>query len=106
MKLKEITKVVRSKNAGPFFLTFDVIFKDKKMFNFAVKNNLINQKIISKLYNLTINNISIIKYPPAGAIKISIPRPVSSGDVKDTDIYGTQQHVPLLDIDIPKFPND
>ena len=70
-----------------------------------LKNNLINQKTISKLYYLPNSNVSIIKYPPAGAIKISIPRLFSSGDAKDTDIYGTQQHAPLLDIDIPKILN-
>jgi hypothetical protein len=29
-------------------------------------------------------------------VKISIPRPVFSGDVEDTDVYGGQFHGPLV----------
>jgi len=35
------------------------------------------------------------------AIKISIRRQHSSGDVGESDVYGCQQYIPLLDIPIP-----
>ncbi|MGZ9039111.1 MAG: DUF4387 family protein, partial [Burkholderiales bacterium] len=37
----------------------------------------------------------------ANAIKITIPRPIVSGDVNDTDVYGGQQHGPLVDVEVP-----
>ena len=40
-------------------------------------------------------------YPAGNAFKATIPRRIPSGDVGDTDIYGAQQHAPLLDVDIP-----
>jgi hypothetical protein len=30
MRLGELAKVVRSKNAGPFLLTFDILFDDRE----------------------------------------------------------------------------
>ena len=101
MLLKELCKVIRSKNAGPFYITFDVIFNDYKTFNFVIKRNIFTKEKISRLYNLPVNKISIIEYPPSCALKITIVRPVPSGNIKDTDIYGTQQHAPLLDIFVP-----
>ena len=32
MKLKDVASVIRSKNAGPFELTLDVLLKDQEMF--------------------------------------------------------------------------
>ena len=41
------------------------------------------------------------EYPAGNAFKATIPRLVPSGDVGDTDVYGAQQHAPLLDVEIP-----
>jgi len=100
MKLKDLAKIIRSKNAGPFYYTFDIIFKDYDDFNIVRKKKLITAESISKIYNVPIYNIKIYEYTPAFAIKITLPRPVPSGDIEDTDIYGAQQHVPLLDISV------
>jgi hypothetical protein len=40
-------------------------------------------------------------YDPALALKATLPRLVPAGDIGDTDVYGIQQHGPLLDVDIP-----
>jgi hypothetical protein len=40
-------------------------------------------------------------YDPALAFKATLPRLVPAGDIGDTDVYGAQQHGPLLDVDIP-----
>ena len=39
--------------------------------------------------------------PPAFAFKATIERRIASGAVGDTDVYGAQQHAPLLDVEIP-----
>jgi hypothetical protein len=36
------------------------------------------------------------------ALKASIPRPAPSGDPADTDVFGGQQHGPLVDLEIPE----
>ena len=40
-------------------------------------------------------------YDAVIAFKATLPRLVPAGDIGDTDVYGAQQHGPLLDVDIP-----
>ena len=99
-KLVELAKVLRSKNAGPLCLTIDLIFDNKQTYARVIESGTITKKLISRLYHTTEENVSIIVYPAALAIKIVLPRRVISGDIRDTDIYGAQQHAPLLDVEI------
>jgi hypothetical protein len=43
--------------------------------------------------------VSIIAFAPAKAIKATIKRPLCSGDIGETDVYGAQQHAPLLSLE-------
>ncbi|SHK03938.1 protein of unknown function [Anaerobranca californiensis DSM 14826] len=102
MNITELTTVIRSKNAGPFELTFDFIFKTEEIFRKVVESKVINEKLIADLYQIPVENvISVIPYPPAKAIKATIIRPRAAGDLGETDVYGAQQHGPLLTIEIP-----
>ena len=38
MRLKELVKKIRSKNAGPFLLTIDIFCSNKKNFQMVVEN--------------------------------------------------------------------
>jgi hypothetical protein len=42
----------------------------------------------------------VLPYPAALAIKIVMDRVVASGDIGDRDVYGAQQHAPLLDLEL------
>jgi hypothetical protein len=100
-KLWELTKLIRSKNAGPFELTFDVIFKDRAGYEKVRDSKLISAEWFAKTYRLAPDVVAIINYDAANAIKITIPRPAISGDIDDSDVYGGQQHGPLVDIEVP-----
>lgn len=101
-KITELVDVIRSKNAGPFELTFDFIFKNFEIYQKVKKSTAINKELIAKLYDIPVENvINVINYDPAKAIKVTIIRPFASGDVGETDVYGAQQHAPLLNIEIP-----
>lgn len=100
-KLWQVTKLIRSKNSGPFELTFDVIFKDRESYEKVRDAGVINTDWFARTYRLTPEVVSIINYDSANAIKITIPRPFISGDVDDTDVFGGQQHGPLVDIEVP-----
>lgn len=92
-------KVIRSKNSGPFELTFDIIFKTHKIYLQFKEKKIINKKLIASLYKISLNNIlNIIYFDPANAIKITIKRPAPSGNPGEHDIYGAQQHAPLFNI--------
>jgi len=42
-----------------------------------------------------------VHFDPASAVKCTMVRPVISGAPGDTDIYGAQQHAPLLALEVP-----
>jgi hypothetical protein len=100
MKLWQLTNLIRSKNAGPFELTFDVIFKNRECFDIVQKSNILSAENISKLYAVPLDEVRVFALVPILAVKASIPRPVFSGDLNDTDIYGGQFHSRLVCLEI------
>jgi hypothetical protein len=100
-KLRDLAKVCKSKNAGPFEVTIDLMFETKDIYDKVVKSGVINEQLFARLYGVDAKDVLYTPYPAAFALKGTIPRRVSSGDVGDTDVYGAQQHAPLLDIEIP-----
>ena len=100
-KLIDIAQVIRSKNSGPYEITFDIIFKDWDVFNKVCEADAINEKFISELYKIPVKDvINVIQFKPAKAIKATIVRPMCSGNLGETDVYGAQQHAPLLNAEI------
>ena len=100
-KLKDLAKVCKSKNAGPFEVTIDVMFETREVYDRVVKSGVLNEALFARLYGVDAKDVLYTPYPAALALKGTIPRRVSSGDVGDTDVYGAQQHAPLLDVEIP-----
>lgn len=100
-RIADIAQVCKSKNAGPFELTIDVVFGSREMFNQVAATGVLGPALFARLYNVSENQVLFTPYPAGNAFKATIPRRVPSGDVGDTDIYGAQQHAPLLDVDIP-----
>ncbi len=101
MKLTELADIIRSKNSGPYELTLDVMFKTQEDYERVLKSNAINESVICDLYRITPDKIvSIVAFPPAKAIKVTIERPICSGDPGETDVYGAQQHAPLLSLEV------
>lgn len=96
-KLTDIASVIRSKNSGPYELTFDVIFKDFEMYEKVKAAKIFNEKSFAKLYNIPETDImGVVHFDPAKAIKTTIVRPIPSGALGETDVYGAQQHGPLM----------
>ncbi|MCL2163858.1 MAG: DUF4387 domain-containing protein [Oscillospiraceae bacterium] len=101
VKLTDITDVVRSKNSGPYELTFDIMFKTFDWYEKARKSRCISEELICNLYRIKPKDIiNIVEFSPAKAIKITIRRPICSGDLGETDVYGAQQHAPLLGLEL------
>lgn len=100
-KISEIAQVCKSKNAGPFEVTIDVVFADKAMFEKVKKTEVLNAELIAKLYHVKPSDVLFTVYDAGYAFKATVPRRVPAGDIGDTDVYGAQQHAPLLDVDIP-----
>ena len=100
-RLSSIAKACKSKNAGPFHITLDIMFDDAKLFERVRASGVITPELIARLYNVPQTAVQFTEYPPALAWKATIQRRIPSGAVGDMDVYGAQQHAPLLDIDVP-----
>jgi hypothetical protein len=101
--IRSLARVIRSKNAGPFQLTLDIIFKSPEIFDKIQAGNEITPRRIAELYGVAEDKIlDIIFFKSANAVKIVMPRRIASGSPGDSDVYGAQQHAPLfaLDFDI------
>lgn len=100
MILKDIASVIRSKNAGPYELTLDVILKEREMFDKLKAAGIINAEVIARLYKIPVEDVlSIVYFPNALAIKATIVRPLASGNMGERDVYGAQQHAPLVNFE-------
>ncbi len=96
LELWQLTKLIRSKNAGPFELTFDIMFKDVESYEVVLLLNVLTPKTVSQLYDVPEDEVRFFKIRDILTIKFSIPRKTFSGDVNDTDVYGGQFHGPLV----------
>ena len=100
-KLIDIASVIRSKNSGPYELTFDVIFKDFETYGKVKAANAINKQNFSALYGISEDVIlHLVYFDPARAVKVTITRPIPSGALGETDVYGAQQHGPLMGMEV------
>ena len=77
------------------------MFGDRATFEKVRATGVISAALIAKLYGVKESAVVFTEYPPAFAWKATIERPIPSGAVGDTDVYGAQQHAPLLGVEIP-----
>lgn len=99
-KLYEIASLIRSKNAGPFMITMDVLFPDHESFEQVLASGALETARIAALYGRREEEVQRYVLPLANAIKFSMPRKAPSGDFLDEDLYGCQQHRPLILLDV------
>ena len=100
MKLLDADAIVRSKDAGPFRFTLDVIFNDREQFEQMKASGVWNRdnlRTLCKIDDAVVDEC--LCYEPAMAFKFTYQRPISSGAFGDNDIYGSQQHVSLYNLE-------
>lgn len=102
VKLVDLAKTIRSKNAGTDRITFDIIFRDPANYEMVKRSGVLNKTFIANLYGIPESRIAaFVEFDPGYAIKFTINRLKPSGSFGEGDIFGCQQYPPLLDIEIP-----
>lgn len=100
--LHQIADIVRSKNAGPYRITFDVLFTDRSRYETVRDSGALTPQTVAAAYRIGRGQISsFFTIDQAMAIKVTIIRPRAQGAMGDGDMYGCQQHVPLMNIAVP-----
>ena len=100
-KLRDIASVIRSKNAGAFEITFDIMFADRNTFERVKQTGVINKELFARLYRMPEQHCDFLTFDGAHAFKCTLPRPIPAGEIGDSDMYGAQQHAPLLNVEVP-----
>ncbi|AUS64779.1 DUF4387 domain-containing protein [Escherichia albertii] len=94
-----LAQVIRSKNAGPYELVLDILFKTKENYERVKSSGQLTPELIARLYHVEPDFIHrIVWFDPSNAVKIVMPRDIISGNIGDNDVYGAQQHAPLLNM--------
>lgn len=100
MRLGDLARLVRSKNAGPFMLTIDIMFADAATFDRVVASGALTPERVAVTYGADSAAIKSFLLRDALTIKVSFPRDVPSGSPGDSDVYGCQYMWRLAATDI------
>jgi hypothetical protein len=101
MRLSDLAAMIRSKNAGPFILTFDIMFTEDESYLRVKRSGALNVEMFAKLYSTSPANVRFFECDGAKAFKFSIPHPTTQASPGCSDLHGGQQFIPLLDVEIP-----
>lgn len=101
MRLYDLATAIRSKNAGPFTLTIDLVLPDRQAFVRVLAAEGLAPGRVAALYGVPAGSVRVTPFERVLTIKVALPRPgASSGAPGDRDVYGCQQHFPLADVEV------
>lgn len=100
--ITSLARTIRSKNAKIRHITLEIIFDNRLTYERVKSSGVITREYIAELYEISIDNITHFFYfDPGMAIKVTMKRSRTSGDIGESDVYGCQQYAPLFQIEIP-----
>ena len=99
--LGDLAQLIRTKNAGPFWLTIDVFLDSHADYARVTDAAVLTAPVIAELYRIDPATVRLFRLPAIKVIKASFPRPATQGSFTDRDIHAGQQHVPLLALRVP-----
>jgi hypothetical protein len=99
-RLSEVCRHVRSKNAGPFWITVDLFFKDAAHYDRWAASRALQPDAVARLFDVAASHVKRFEVPQLQVLKLSYPRPVPQGGVHERDMHGGQQYVRLLDVEL------
>ncbi len=100
--LMEMAKIIRSKNAGVNKITYDLFFNTGEDYEAALRSGIFTKKEMARILGIGAKDvIGTYRADDCRAIKISAYRQVLSGAMEDRDVYGAQQHMLLMRLEVP-----
>ena len=99
-RLQDAARYTRSKNAGPFWVTFDIFFADPDAFARYHCAPELSNEAIARLYGVAVDAVRRFPVPSLSVLKISIPRTTPQGGELERDMHSGQLFVRLLDLEL------
>ena len=66
-RIRDIAKACKSKNAGPFELTLDVVFDERSMYERVRATGVLGPALFARLYNVRPEDVLFTEYPAGNA---------------------------------------
>ena len=95
--LGEKVKKIRSKNAGPFWITVDIFCGSQEVYRDLCLN--LNNSKIANLLMINIKDLKRFEIEKLNVIKISFPRTTIQGHIFDRDMHGAQLAILLSEME-------
>ena len=99
-KLRDVCRHVRSKNAGPYWITVDLFFPDRAALQQHAGSPVLANVAIGRLFDVDASRVKRFIVPELAVLKLSFPRRLPQGGVTERDMHGGQQYVRLLDLEL------
>lgn len=99
--IADLALEVRSKNAGPFWVTMELFMKDAAGYEVVADPSFLDEQVVADLYQVDADTIQLFRLPSLNVVKISVPRYVVQGSLRDRDMHAGQHHVPLALLEVP-----
>ena len=97
-ELRDITYKIRSKNAGPFWLTIDIFCGTPQAFT-QVCHGLSTSRV-AKVCGVEADQLKRFEIPDLNVVKFSMPRPQIQGSIEDRDMHGASWAALLAEVSI------
>ncbi|MCL4502010.1 MAG: DUF4387 family protein [Deltaproteobacteria bacterium] len=102
--LKDMARVIRSKNAKVNKMTYDIFFNSEEDYQLALRSNAFTKEAVAQTLGVPVADlIGCYRADNCQAIKISTYRRLISGSPGERDVFGAQQHLPLILMNVPIF---
>ena len=85
-EVRAVVEKVRSKNAGPFWVTVDIFCGSQEAFE-RVKSGLATEAVAAR-FDVPAQLLKRFDIESLRVVKISVPRPTVQGTVTDRDMHG------------------
>ena len=99
-KVSEVCRYVRSKNAGPFWITVDLFFADRAAFERYASAPALGPEAFARLYGVAPEEVGRFPVESLSVLKVSFPRPTPQGGPRERDIHGGQFFARLLAVEL------
>ena len=107
--MNELCSIVRTKNAGPFLFTLDIVFKERPVYEAVKAHGLLSREVVAAAYGVPIEEVVVFEtFDNVMAVKATLRRKTRAASPGDSDVYAMNQEVPALTIRFPieKLPNN
>jgi hypothetical protein len=98
--VRDVCRHVRSKNAGPYWVTVDLFFNSAENFERYATSDALGPDLFARLYGADPAMIKRFPVERLSMVKISYPRATPQGGEVERDMHCGQQFVRLLDVDL------